>query len=152
MPDQGGADVVEHAVCRSGRPGSGFNLASASTRRPAPLARTTKTLTLPGYFRGYTQPTPRKIKFRAFEIFIDYRVPSFVGATMAAEPVMETLPQMWVRQPIQENLCEDLMDSIKLEGMEEESDDAGDDVDDPSDPAESSDEETLVCIKSISKI
>lgn len=65
---------------------------------------------------------------------------------------METLPQMWVRQPIQENLCEDLMDSIKLEGMEEESDDAGDDVDDPSDPAESSDEEALVCIKSISKI
>ena len=54
---------------------------------------------------------------------------------------METLPQMWVRQSIQENLCEDLMDSIKLEGMEEESDDAGDDVDDPSDPAESSDEE-----------
>ena len=44
------------------------------------------------------------------------------------------------------------MDPIKLEGMEEESDDAGDDVDDPSDPAESSDEEALVCIKSISKI
>jgi len=58
-------------------------------------------------------------------------------ATMAAELVMETLSQMWVRQPIRENLYEGPVDPIKLEDMEEESDDAGDDMDDPSDPAES---------------
>jgi len=51
MPDLGGADVVEQMRGDSEpfeTPGSSADLARVSTRRPAPLTRTTKTSTLPG--------------------------------------------------------------------------------------------------------
>ena len=69
MPDLGGAEVVGHMRGGPfGVPGRWFDLARASTRRPAPLARIMKTLNLPGgAFVAYAQPTLRKIKFRVFE-------------------------------------------------------------------------------------